>query len=269
MNSLLFLFPFFFQVNLSLTSTFGEYRNGHIHSGIDIKANRKIYAIPKGNSFIIKKILHSPFTLKYGGGNTLIIQDDDYFYIYMHIEDIKKDGNKIKIVPGNTGKSCGKHIHLSVFSKKEKSYINPLILFSKNFVQDKIPPKIKSIYVKTHNHFYNADKYRTIRLRKGAKFIINTYDFYAKKVVGIYEINVYKLVRHQKEKIYGLKFDCITYTKKKKNCINGRNFNKIYYKKHFIILPTASFPKGKYKIEIEVRDFWKNKATKQLLIQVL
>jgi len=78
----LFIFSLFSYKNFVLTSTFGEYRYGHIHSGIDIRANYKALSINNIKQTLIKKYPVSPFNFKPGGGNVFIVKDINYIYIF-------------------------------------------------------------------------------------------------------------------------------------------------------------------------------------------
>jgi len=67
-----------------LTSTFGEYRPGHFHSGIDIKTNYRcgypVYATADG---YIWRVLTSP----YGYGKAVYLKlDDGNLAVYGHLD---------------------------------------------------------------------------------------------------------------------------------------------------------------------------------------
>jgi len=94
------------------------------HNGVD-------YATPTGTPLL------SAFEGTAGtkedkfNGKQVTVQNKDFRIIYNHLSEIKvKAGDKIKKgqligLTGNTGLSTGPHLHLSLYSLKSKTYVNP------------------------------------------------------------------------------------------------------------------------------------------------
>ncbi len=154
----------------NLSATFGEFRSGHFHSGIDIKTNNKtgfpVYAIEKG---YITKARVSPF----GYGKAVYLQlDNGHTAVYAHLENftaiIQKpiqnlqqeknrfavekyfQKNQIPVSKGDiiayTGVSGTKHPHLH-FEIRDKSDhpINPFLCGLS--INDFTIPSIKEIAI--------------------------------------------------------------------------------------------------------------------------
>lgn len=87
------------------------------HSGVDLSANGdNVYSMTHGT---IKKIGFE----KNGYGNYITIESGDFEFIYAHLKttigsrgDIVKAGDEIGI-SGNTGRSTGEHLHLTIKNK--------------------------------------------------------------------------------------------------------------------------------------------------------
>jgi len=151
-----------------LSSTFGEYRPGHFHTGIDIKTNQRlgypVYAIDDGYIFIIK-------TSPYGYGKVLYHRlKDNKIAVYAHLDrfadkfesivkrnqeriarytiTIDLTGQEIPVKRGEiiayTGESGtgGPHLHFEI-RDPDNNPINPLHYIYK--INDKTIPTIKEV----------------------------------------------------------------------------------------------------------------------------
>lgn len=142
------------KIPIVLAGTFGELRNNHFHSGIDIKTQRKegipIYAPADGYVSRIK-------VAQYGFGKALYVNHPNgYTTVYAHIKKFaseiqkyvkqtqyKKEsyytGNlffkpdkfpvkkgQIIAYTGNTGSSSGPHLHYEIRDTKTEHIINPM-----------------------------------------------------------------------------------------------------------------------------------------------
>lgn len=162
--------PFKFPIVLS--GSFGELRNDHFHSGIDIKTQgvvgKPIYAIADG---FVSRIKVSAW----GYGYALYLQHyNGYVSVYGHLEkynktidayvkqfqyknkcfefDISLDSTEIKVnkgeviaFAGNSGFSGGPHLHFEIRNTKDECLNNPL-LFGFNLT-DNVPPIIEAIKI--------------------------------------------------------------------------------------------------------------------------
>lgn len=141
------------EIPLVLSGTFGELRNNHFHSGLDIKTQRrqglKVLAAAEGSVSRIK-IAH------YGYGKAIYItHPNGYVTVYAHLkkfgatieayikkQQYKKESFEIEIFPnadlltiakgevigysGNTGSSGGPHLHFEIRDKNSRP-MNPLL----------------------------------------------------------------------------------------------------------------------------------------------
>jgi len=153
-----------------ISSTFGEYREGHFHSGIDIKTNQKVgypvYAVDNG---YVWRIRTSPFGygkavyLKLNDGNIAVYghldRFDDKLLPYVRAEQFKQNRYSTDIylseyeirvsrgdIVGYTGDTGSKHPHLH-FELRDTSGkpFNPLN--SNLGVKDNTIPTIKEIAI--------------------------------------------------------------------------------------------------------------------------
>ena len=158
--------------SIYISSTFGEIRPDHFHSGIDIKTNgsigEKIYAIENGYISRIKVAVS-------GFGKAVYVRHPNgYTSVYCHLSRFTDDVaafvrekqyrqksyvvdfplpaglfrvNKGQLIgfSGNSGNSFGPHLHFEIRETRKEAPVNPL-LFSFP-VEDTIAPKIYSLYL--------------------------------------------------------------------------------------------------------------------------
>ena len=164
-----FRFPLGFSPIL-LSGTFGELRNNHFHSGVDVKTGgeqgKKIFAIGDGYVYRLKV---SP----YGFGQAVYLRHPDgKFSVYAHLskfneeiseyiyqkqfaskkydQEIYLDRNGIPVkkgdliaYSGNSGSSLGPHLHFEI-RDPEENILNPLDYYPQLF-PDKVHPIIQNI----------------------------------------------------------------------------------------------------------------------------
>lgn len=155
------------DIPIYLSGTFGEIRENHFHSGIDIKTQgvcgKKIYAVADGYVSRIKISAN-------GYGNALYItHPNGYISVYGHLKkfnenfekythkqqyknqtfeiDIDVPNNFLKVKKGDiiaysgmTGGAFGPHLHFEIRDEKSQHPLNPLLFGFK--VKDYIRPKI-------------------------------------------------------------------------------------------------------------------------------
>lgn len=159
---------------LSLSANFGELRNNHFHSGIDIKTqgviNKPVYSIADG---YVSRIFVSPG----GYGKALYIThpSSGHVSVYGHLErfsdkietylrskqnkqetyriDLNLDASTFPLkagdfvaYSGNTGSSGGPHIHFELRDAVTEKVIDPLP-FYKDRIKDIVAPDIRGIAV--------------------------------------------------------------------------------------------------------------------------
>tara|TARA_Y100000816_G_C26105804_1_gene587610 strand:+ start:2682 stop:4307 length:1626 start_codon:yes stop_codon:yes gene_type:complete len=160
------------NIPIKISGTFGELRNTHFHSGVDIKTEGKqgvkIFSIKDG---YVKRIKIS----KDGFGKAIYLNHHDgTTSVYGHLKKFsseiekfvkeiqyKKKSYEIEIYPknnlfvyksgeligysGNTGSSSGPHLHFEVRDTKTNYPMNPLKILEN--VNDTIIPKINNLYL--------------------------------------------------------------------------------------------------------------------------
>ncbi|MFH0778309.1 MAG: peptidoglycan DD-metalloendopeptidase family protein [Candidatus Eisenbacteria bacterium] len=154
------------QVPLTLTSTFGEYRTGHFHAGIDLatlgKSGVPVLAVRSG-------YVHRLRASGSGYGNTVVLRlDNGMVALYAHLdgfsekiqsvvraEQMARENYEVDFFPvpfsvpvsagdtvgfsGNTGASNGPHLHLEL--REGEVAVNPLCGFFE--VDDGVPPSFR------------------------------------------------------------------------------------------------------------------------------
>jgi len=170
------------DIPLYLSGTFGELRNNHFHSGLDIKTEGKVglpvYAAEDG---YVSRIKVSPN----GYGKALYItHPNGYVTVYGHLQKFnrligdyvkkvqyqnesfsiqkypKKDELTVKkgeviAWSGNTGGSSGPHLHFEIREASSQHPVNPLF-FDGIFIKDEYKPKILELAI------YPVDKHSRI-----------------------------------------------------------------------------------------------------------
>lgn len=212
-----------------LSGNFGELRNNHFHTGIDIKTNQKegykVYAVGDG---YISRINVSPR----GYGNAVYIDHPNgYTTVYAHLQKFNKEIEEyvrvyqyknesfaVEIYPkkgelsvkqsdiialsGNSGGSGGPHLHFEIRDTQTEEPINPF-LFGFD-VPDTSAPLINGLYIyplngdvvgKTSRHQLPSGLVFTTPIYASGKvgLGIKAYDKQngADNRNGIYQINVF------------------------------------------------------------------------------
>ncbi len=222
------------DIPLVLSGTFGELRNNHFHSGIDIKTKQrnglKVYAVADGYVSRIRVAL-------WGYGKVIYItHNNGYTSVYAHlskfgkgIEEFVKSvqykkeqyetGNiylkpgeitvkkgQIIAYSGSTGGFVAPHLHYELRDSKTEHIINPL-LFGLN-VMDTITPRVRKLMAYTideNSRINQSDKNQVLTLKKvrDGEYITNRIS--ASGRIG-FGINVYDKLNgaHNKNGVYSI-----------------------------------------------------------------
>lgn len=246
------------DIPLVLSGTFGELRNNHFHSGLDIKTRQrdglKVYAVADGYVSRIKVTL-------WGYGKAIYItHPNGYTSVYAHLskfgpgiqEYVKKiqyqkeqyeTGNiflkpdeipvkkgQIIAYSGSTGGFVAPHLHFELRDTKTEHIINPLLFGYK--IKDTIAPGIRKVMAyaldeQSRINRSNKNQVLTIKKMDDRQYVSNRIS--ASGRIG-FGINVYDRQNHAQNKngVYSIEMR-----------VNGK---RVYYHD----LETFSFAESKY-----------------------
>lgn len=140
--------------NRQVTATFGENRWDHFHNGIDIGGGEQpVLPIGPGEPVFIFHEDDRTDTIPSGLGNFVVIQHErSVRSIYAHLKsgtlpsaDTEITGDQVIGIIGDTGKSLGKHLHLTVIDAEVGQWVNPLLLLPP--LNDTGDPTIRNAYL--------------------------------------------------------------------------------------------------------------------------
>ena len=200
------------EIPLNLSGTFGELRNTHFHTGIDIKTKGKqglkVRSIKNGDLVRVR-------VSKGGYGKSLYIKHTDgTTSVYAHLKKFskkietyvkmiqyKKKSYEIQDFPepgvisfnereligfsGNTGGSSGPHLHFEIRSSETNNPLNP-IKFGLNII-DTIKPKVNGLYL---YKVYKDGKYdflKKIKIKKinDGSYVASTINYTGSLGIGL------------------------------------------------------------------------------------
>lgn len=162
------------DIPILLSGNFGELRNNHFHSGIDLKTqaviNKPVHSIADG---FVSRIAISPS----GYGLAIYVdhpstgQTSVYAHInkfpaniekYIQEEQYKQESFRVDLRPdkhkfplkkgdliaysGNTGSSGGPHVHFEIRDTKSENVLDPLPYF-KSRIKDDVAPDLRGVAV--------------------------------------------------------------------------------------------------------------------------
>jgi len=157
-----------------LSGNFGELRNNHFHSGIDMKTqgviNKPVYSVADG---YVSRIFVSPG----GYGKALYITHPEtgQVSVYGHLESFipkisayvkdkqyEQESFKVNLLPeegyfkvkkgeliaysGNSGSSGGPHLHFEIRDAKTEYILDPLAYYKRS-IQDNVRPEVRGVAV--------------------------------------------------------------------------------------------------------------------------
>jgi hypothetical protein len=170
--------------DIFITSHFGDNRGDHFHSGIDIASSSLplIYPVDNGELIFYYDNSESFYPQTFGTGKTVILQHSQMKSYYSHLEEILVKNKTLLDTStaigkmGDTGRSTGPHLHLSL--KKGNQYINPAKILPP--LKDGTSPFIKNVFLRAgyYQRRIQPDSPDPIALplRKSFKILINAYD---------------------------------------------------------------------------------------------
>ncbi|MEI0604899.1 M23 family metallopeptidase [Brachyspira alvinipulli] len=248
------------NTRIRITSTFGEFRTDHFHNGVDFGGSgMEIYPIQDGEIVYYHDEYEDPTRPIYGVGNILMIEHPDsvrsYYY---HIEPgtIEKSYAKVTekdvvALTGNSGRSGGAHLHLTIENMKEGLVIDPLeyLNITKGSEQ---APLIHGIYLRTENRLIQIKDQMSMRYNGEIKLFVKAYDLLGSIPMGLKRVKIYmndELLRDY-DFTYFIKRDNIYYISP------NYTFEEVYgVDSHFYRGGNFIPKRGKYTFTTEVTDF--------------
>ena len=200
------------EIPLNLSGTFGELRNTHFHTGIDIKTKGKqglkVRSIKNGDLVRVR-------VNKGGYGKSLYIKHTDgTTSVYAHLKKFskkietyvkmiqyKKKSYEIQDFPeagvisfnareligfsGNTGGSSGPHLHFEIRSSETNNPLNP-IKFGLNII-DTIKPKVNGLYLYKVYEDGKYDFLKKIKIKKinDGSYVASTINYTGSLGIGL------------------------------------------------------------------------------------
>lgn len=248
------------QNRVRITSTFGEFRTDHFHNGVDFGGYKmEIYPVKDGEMIYYLDEVEDPTRQIFGVGNTVIIEHQDSIRsYYYHIEagTIEKSFAKVTerdpiALTGNSGRSGGAHLHLTIEDMKEGLVVDPLAYL--NISKDSNePPLIFGIYLRTQDRLIQIRDKMSMRYNGELKLFVKAYDLLGIIPMGLKRVKIYindELTRDY-DFTYFIKKDNIYYI------APNYMFEDIYgVDPHFYRGGTFVPKKQTYKFKAEVTDF--------------
>jgi murein DD-endopeptidase MepM/ murein hydrolase activator NlpD len=277
------LLTFSFQWPLSkiiVTATFGESRGDHFHSGIDLAGDEvEIKPISPGEVVFYYAEVEGYSSLPVGLGNYLVLEDQAGIRsLYAHIKKgtIPHDKKRFEQdetigLVGASGYSLGKHLHLTIIDYKEKTILNPLILFKNEgkILADKKSPVMNNLFYKNSEGKLTQLLDDTFLNIEKVDLFVSAYDIQdnTPNPVAPYEI----VVEHNEMKVITIVFNALQFTDddyRLNSC--GKSFSDLYtyYESDSnpISLGEIVLIKGKNQIRVLVNDLNGNSTAREVNI---
>jgi hypothetical protein len=256
-----------------VTAAFGDSRDDHLHTGVDLAAtDQEIRSVKESELIFYNK--DRIRSIPYGTGNFVILENskDKVRFNYSHLKDGTFNPKKIVYkkteviaVNGNSGHSTGNHLHVEVEDVKDNKILNPFGFLK---LKDTQSPRIDDVYFVTKND-KKISLWTNNKIKRGGRLYIKCID----RINGSnYDIIPYKItvIIDGKEK-HVLTFD---YFKKTENSFTisntGLKFEDIYVNKEsydFYLFEFNSLP-DLIGMKIIVEDFAGNKSEFKKAIEI-
>lgn len=185
------------DIPILLSGNFGELRNNHFHSGIDIKTQGRtglpIYCAENG---YVSRIVVSPWG--FGRAVYVVHPELGLTTVYGHLQSFSpkidkpvrdrqydkesfsvdlefapgeiplKKGEKIAL-SGNAGSSGGPHLHMDVRDTKTEETLDPLPYY-KEYIRDNVAPEVRAIALYPEKGAGVVNNSSSLEVRNAAKF---------------------------------------------------------------------------------------------------
>lgn len=263
-----------------ITSTFGESRSDHFHTGLDIAGlNLKVSPIAEGQVLFNRQVSHDPYRPTPGAGNYAILNHgkgvwSGYFHLIDTME-LKKTSLAVDDfagIAGNTGHSYGAHLHFFITEDRGQTYINPLTVLPP--ITDRFPPTIGQLVVQTSQGttLISHRREENIRLTRSYPFqvVINDAGFEPYTRRGIYTLRWSVNGSATGKRV----FDTITLTEEGWLLDQTDSYNEVFSEEIRVIsgmkynLGMIQLSNGNNTIEVTATDFSGNESTVTYTINV-
>ncbi len=256
-----------------ITSSFGESRLDHFHTGLDIAGSGTPVESPAdGEVLFFQTDTHNPFQPESGAGNFLILDHGKGLWSgYYHMKSIRFQGSSVKAAAvigesGNTGHSYGAHLHFFVTDQHGSSYLNPLKLLPK--AEDSRAPVIGQMEIHTGESVTRLSwpAPQQIRLTRDYPLEISIIDPgmepYLRRGISLLRWKV------NEEPFQERSFDRISLTDKGWTVMDEKyTFNEVFKGMNYL-LHGAVLRHGLNTVTVEAADFSGNKAAAVFTIEV-
>lgn len=233
-----------------ISSTFGESRLDHFHNGVDIPGKGlPIFPLAGGRIIYQTSGVAKEGELPFGGGATIIMDHNDYWSGYMHLQEdtlprLTADASysqEISVqqtlgLSGDSGHSGGAHLHFFIYDANHERMYNPIPYLPQTVFQDHLPPRINSFLVKLPDKVSQVDVEKSFTLSQDFPILAslddqgtNPYDRW-----GVYFLKVYN---QEKESvpIKEVKFDYLTFKNGKWLTSDFSTFEDIYFLNYYVL----------------------------------
>ncbi len=265
--------------NPVITSNVFESRHDHWHNGIDIIAGTELELKSPGNGEVIFYYdeTETPMPDNFGAGNYLVLEHaNNKRTLHYHLEAGTVIKNKTRVngediigLIGNSGRSLGPHLHMTLYDSRTNNILNPIDFFPS--IEDVKKPVIKKILLKPPmSSAINILKRKRLRKKNNFRVIVMAYDVregpkYMKAPLGVRSVELYLDGRLIKKVDF-------SYLQLLDNryCLNGDrdvNFNRLYIgSPYYIDIAGIHVNKKKHKIRIIVKDQVGNVSKKSVTV---
>lgn len=244
---------------IRVTSTFAEFRLDHFHSGVDLGGRMNVFPIEDGEIIYYFDELEDPTKQMFGIGNFMILEHSSgvrSYYYHLEAGTIQKEYAKVITrdpiaISGNSGRSGGTHLHLTIENLKENTVVDPLnyLKMDKGSEQS---PLIHGIYLRTDERLIQIRDKSVMRYNGELRLFVKAYDLLGSLPMGLKRIKIYindEIVRD---------YD-FTYLIKKDNTYYiypNYTFEEVYgVDPHFYRGGAFTPKRGNYTFRVEATDF--------------
>jgi hypothetical protein len=255
-----------------LTATFGETRNDHFHNGIDLGGDgQRITPIAPGEVVYYFDAGEHPLYRHHGNGNIIILQHENsvrsYYY---HIRNssvaanIPGDGRVARSdtigLTGNTGRSFGAHLHLSI--SDNEGYINPLSVLPA--YPDRVAPEVASILFDIEGHVLTIPAQYRISGIYTFRLLARVWDS-QEDIRHIAVLAPYRITFALNERILRtITFDRLIEKDGRLTLTDGSSFDDIWSRDGFIIGGEYRGLSGEHTISVLAEDFAGNQTVRSV-----